>query len=348
MSNPKGDLLVVDDNLDNLRLLVELLSESGFNVRPAPNGFRALEAVRKRPPDLILLDILMPKLDGYELCLQLKADERTRPIPVIFISAIDEPFDKVKAFAIGGVDYVTKPLQATEVLARVETHLTIARLQQELHQKNEALAAANETLEEKVEQRTAELAQANRTLQAEIERRISYQQEKDRLFTMVSQQSEQLRQMTTMLIDAQQQERQGLASELSVEIAHKIGLLQASLTSTKQLLNTSQIGLAIDQLEEALPVLAQIERYVSQVTGQLPQPTSHEQDLSQSPLLKLTEREREVFQLLVQGKSSSEISDLLSITAPSVHTYNRRIKDKLDIPDLAGLMKFAFEHNLVH
>jgi len=242
---------------------------------------------------------------------------------------------------------VTKPFQTEEVLARVRTHLTLHHLQQELQQNNRALATANETLEEKVHQRTAELAQANHDLQAEIEHRISHQQEKDRLFNLVSHQSEQIRTMTTWLIQAAQTERQGLALELRTEIAHKIELLQSSLTRARQLLNTSRIEQVADQLDSALQMLAQMEHYVTRVTTTLPQPTTHEQDVSQSLLLKLTEREREVLQLLAQGKTSSEISKTLSITAGSVYTYNRRIKDKLDIHDIPGLIKFAMDHNLV-
>lgn len=142
-STPQANILVVDDTRANLRLLVGILSENGYKVRPAPNGQRALAVAQKYLPDLILLDINMPGMDGYEVCEQLKADERTRCIPVIFISALSEVLDKVRGFAVGGVDYITKPFQVEEVLARVRTHLTLRNLQSELEHKNKALVGAN-------------------------------------------------------------------------------------------------------------------------------------------------------------------------------------------------------------
>lgn len=139
ISDSKGNILVVDDTPANLRLLVGILTEKGYKVRPVPNGELALSAARGFPPDLILLDIMMPEMNGYEVCSELKADERTRDIPVIFISAINDVLDKVKAFSVGGVDYITKPFHVEEVLARVEAHLTICNLQKNLQDKNEEL-----------------------------------------------------------------------------------------------------------------------------------------------------------------------------------------------------------------
>jgi signal transduction histidine kinase len=144
--NYKGNILVVDDTPQNLRLLVSILQKQGYEVRPVPNGKLALSGARGFLPDLILLDIMMPEMDGYEVCSQLKADARTKNIPVIFISAIDELVDKVKAFEVGGVDYITKPFQVEEVLARVETHLALQRLQKNLQNKNDELALANQYL----------------------------------------------------------------------------------------------------------------------------------------------------------------------------------------------------------
>jgi len=135
----KADILVVDDTRENLRLLTKLLVEHGYYVRPVSSGQKALSAIRNQLPDLILLDIMMPDLDGYAVCNQLKADERTCDIPVIFISALEEMNDKVKAFHAGGVDYITKPFQAEEVLVRVETHLSMRGMQKKLQEQNTQL-----------------------------------------------------------------------------------------------------------------------------------------------------------------------------------------------------------------
>ena len=131
-----SNILVVDDTPANLRLLIGILREVGYKVRPANNGPRALTSIEKESPSLILLDIMMPNMDGYQVCEHLKAHEETREIPVIFISALNETFDKVKAFSVGGVDYITKPFQAEEVLARVETHLKLHELQRQLKKEN--------------------------------------------------------------------------------------------------------------------------------------------------------------------------------------------------------------------
>lgn len=142
-----SNILIVDDTPANLRLLSGMLVEQGYKVRLAPNGKLALTSARAIPPDLILLDIKMPGMSGYEVCEQLKADPRTREIPVIFISALDQIEDKVKAFRFGGVDYVTKPFQVEEVSARVETHLALHTLQRQLAAANAELQAANAELE---------------------------------------------------------------------------------------------------------------------------------------------------------------------------------------------------------
>ena len=131
-SHVNASILVVDDTPANLHLLGNLLTDQGYLVRPVTNGPRAISSAQFNPPDLILLDILMPDMDGYEVCRQLKADDRTRDIPVIFISALLDSSDKVKAFSVGGVDYLTKPFDAGEVLARVETHLALRYRTREL------------------------------------------------------------------------------------------------------------------------------------------------------------------------------------------------------------------------
>ena len=129
-----GNILVVDDVPANLTLLSGMLREKGHRVRPVPSGKLALKAVEHEPPDLILLDITMPEMDGFEVCRRLKEDVKSRDIPIIFISALTETLDKVKAFGSGGVDYVTKPFQFEEVEARVETHLKLRRYQLHLEE----------------------------------------------------------------------------------------------------------------------------------------------------------------------------------------------------------------------
>jgi two-component system sensor histidine kinase/response regulator len=135
----KGNILIVDDTPANLQLLAGLLRERGYKPRPVLNGKLALQVATAEPPDLVLLDINMPDLDGYAVCELLKQDPRLKDVPVIFISALTDTLDKVRAFHAGGVDYVTKPFDAEEVGARVHTHLTIRRLQIDLQHRYEEL-----------------------------------------------------------------------------------------------------------------------------------------------------------------------------------------------------------------
>ncbi len=147
-------VMIVDDDPDNLKLLARILQKKSYRVLQAPDSPTALQAAAKDPPDLILLDIIMPGLDGFEVCRHFKTDVKLREIPIIFISVLDDTANKVKAFSQGGVDYISKPIQGDEVLARVGTHLEILSLQRQLR-------AQNENLEQMVVRRTRELAMAN-------------------------------------------------------------------------------------------------------------------------------------------------------------------------------------------
>jgi two-component system sensor histidine kinase/response regulator len=138
------NVIVVDDTPANLQLLTGMLKERGYKVRPVPSGKLALQAAKNDPPDLILLDIMMPEMDGYEVCERLKADEKLKEISVIFISALNETMDKVKAFGVGGVDYVTKPFQFEEVNARVSAHLELHRQRRKLKENYEQLRRLEE------------------------------------------------------------------------------------------------------------------------------------------------------------------------------------------------------------
>ena len=152
-SEKSASILVIDDNPDNLSVLCGMLEAVGYRVRPALSGALALRSVQSALPDLILLDIRMPEMDGYEVCRRLKANPATQEVPIIFISALQDPEDKVNAFKSGGVDYVVKPFQVDEVLARVTTHIT-------LHSTRQALERAYAEMEATVEARTRELLQA--------------------------------------------------------------------------------------------------------------------------------------------------------------------------------------------
>ncbi|HSF73725.1 MAG TPA: response regulator, partial [Microcoleus sp.] len=159
------NILMVDDHPESLRLLSQLLSKRGYKVRPTRDGKLALNFAMSSPPDLILLDIMMPGMDGYQVCEQLKACPQTKHIPVIFISSLNEVFDKVKAFSVGGVDYISKPFQTEEVVSRVENQLLLSRLYKQI-------LAQNARLQAEIEERKrieAELRDSQRWLSAVIQ-----------------------------------------------------------------------------------------------------------------------------------------------------------------------------------
>jgi len=148
MAKHKGIILIVDDTPSNLGFLSKILKSAGYSVRPALNGRLALQAAENEPPDIVLLDINMPDMNGYEVCEKLKSNEKLKAIPVLYISALTETEDKIKAFETGGLDYITKPFQAEEVLARVETHLNLRRYQIELQEQSTSLQKALVDLQE--------------------------------------------------------------------------------------------------------------------------------------------------------------------------------------------------------
>ena len=150
-------ILMVDDNPANLQVLQATLDGRGYRLLAARDGARALSIAANASPDLILLDIMMPAMDGFEVCRRLKSDPGTDDIPVIFLSALEETEDKVRGLELGAVDYITKPFQPQEILARVNTHLTLRCLQRQLREANAELTELNENLEQKVAERSREL-----------------------------------------------------------------------------------------------------------------------------------------------------------------------------------------------
>lgn len=183
--NYSPQIMIIDDSPDILQMLTDILDHHGYRVNPFTSGITALESTALETPDLILLDIEMPSMNGYEICSRLKSSEMTSKVPVIFISGHDDATDKIKGFNAGGIDYITKPFQLAEVMARIETHLSLCRLQKQSEEQNihlqkeiierkkveKELLTHKVHLEELVLQRTAELKKSNEELQLEINER---------------------------------------------------------------------------------------------------------------------------------------------------------------------------------
>ena len=152
-TDKKGQILIVDDQPENLKVLSDFLIESGFEVLVAKAGEKAIKQLQKASPDLILLDVMMPGIDGFETCRRLKASEATKEIPIIFMTVLSDPVDKVKGLTLGGADYITKPFQQEEVLARLESQLSAIRLRRQLQQQNEQLQKENQARERALHER---------------------------------------------------------------------------------------------------------------------------------------------------------------------------------------------------
>ncbi len=165
----KNNILVVDDSTNNLKLVQSILSDAGYIVRLATSGQMAIASCRSTLPDLILLDISMPGMDGFEVCRILKKDDANREVPIIFLSALKEEVDVVHGFNEGGIDFVTKPFNAEILKSRVKTHLTINHLQRNLKDANDSQAQL-------IDARTKELQQTNLTLKEEIKHHVATQE----------------------------------------------------------------------------------------------------------------------------------------------------------------------------
>ena len=174
-------ILIIDDTPTNLGVMVGHLETQGYRVLIAQDGEEGLQRAELTRPDVILLDVMMPGPGGFEVCRRLKSRSSTRDVPVIFMTSLTETRDKLTGFAAGAVDYVTKPLQAEEVIARIETHLKLHAAQTQLEEQNTLLAMYREDLEGQVAERTAALNESNRRLQAEVAERERAEQQVRRL-----------------------------------------------------------------------------------------------------------------------------------------------------------------------
>lgn len=204
MSESVGTVLIVDDCQENLQVLHGLLAQENFRVRVATSGQKALDAVKLNLPDLVLLDICMPEMDGYEVCRQLKSNSHSYDIPVLFISALSETDDIIKGFAVGGQDYITKPFQAAEVLARVRTHINLYALRRQLQQANQQL---QQEIEQKTQVESALTEYKNRLEDLVVERSAELAESEYRFRTLVEQAADAifLRDSQGQLVDVNHQ-----------------------------------------------------------------------------------------------------------------------------------------------
>jgi len=302
-------VLVVDDNPNNLKVVLRHFEAYSFEVYTALNGETGLERARKVRPDLILLDVQMPGIDGFEVCKRLKANPQTAGIPVIFMTALTETRDKVRGFEVGGVDYVTKPLEATELMARVQTQLQ--------------LRAARTGLEARVAERTAEI---------------------NKLLEMVRVQSEQLREQAQSLIQTQEAREQALAGTVQEQVADRLDVMRGHLEQARGFLSDASPARA--HLEQALAQLDPARQGAEAIGGDLGRAPARD-SLRQSLLLQLSTREYEVLQMTAEGKSNKAISYTLEIAPSTVSTYRNRIMEKLGVEDVAGLIRLAVEHAII-
>jgi len=327
-------VLIIDDNPDNLRVAVEHLAAYSFEVRTARDGEAGLRRVRNGTPDLILLDVQMPGIDGYETCRRLKADPDLADIPVIFMTSRSDIRDKVQAFEVGGVDYITKPFESRELLARVRTHLKLQTLKR-------ALATSNATLESQVSEKTE-------ALRAELSHRASADQQREHLLHLVRTQGEELRMLTRRWMEDQRTRDQDLAESLKDHIITRLEMVAVHLKQTGDLL-PSESGAWADpdacrqHLESATQLLTPVLRGTLDIQGSLSRPTSA-QAPRESALLGLSTREYEVLQLLSEGRPNKEIAFALGVAPSTVSTYRTRIMEKLGVEDMPSLIRIMLQH----
>ena len=283
------NILIVDDNPANLKIVVDYLQSYGFGIRVARSGETALKRVQYSRPDIILLDILMPDMDGVETCQRLKAGETTKDIPVIFMTALTSVEDKVKGFEVGAVDYVTKPLHQEEVLARIKTHLRLQDLTLSLQEKNRQL---------------------------EMSSRV----EKERLFEAVSQQRLQLRALNQKLTAVQEAERKQLARELHDEMGQALTAISINLSAIEQALPPDYNPNISERLAEANLLTNQILERIQELSFNL-RPTTLD-DLGLVPTLHWYIN---LYAKRVNIETEFEVIDLEERLSPAIETALYRI-----------------------
>ena len=326
-NNTKRTILIIDDNLTNLKAAMRYLEAYSFDILIARDGFKGIKSAELSKPDLILLDVTMPGFDGFETCRRLKANPTTKHIPVIFMTAATETAAKVQGLEIGAVDYITKPFEAAELLARVNTHLALHDLQ--------------ERLELLVQERTA-------ALEAEIAQRQQQQTEKEQLWQTIHQQNEQFHNLTRAFLESQTQRQRHLDQTLHQHFSDNIQLLTHLLNHTQQALPDANTHAKRQHLATQLAQMENITHHLQQHTQEMMSTLKQDNDerdaLLQNPLIHLSNREQQVIQLLVAGKATKEVAELLGVASGTVSTYRRRIMEKLNVTDFAGVVQIVNQY----
>lgn len=288
-----NDILVIDDTPENLSVLLQILASRGYQVRPALSGEIALKAVQEEKPDLILLDIMMPGMDGFEVCAKLKSNDLTKDIPIIFISALGETENKIKAFETGGVDYISKPFNAAEVLARIETHLAIRNMELQLLEEIEErkrvqqkLQRAHDELDQRVADRTAELKRKTEKLQE-----------------------------TNVALNLLLEKRDEDKKELGEKVLYNVGKLV--MPYIEKLSETS-----IDASQDFL--LKIIQANLNEITSSFAH--NHKNFLA-----NLTPTQIQIANLIKQGKTTKEIASVLNLSSSTIACHRQEIRRRLSL-----------------
>ncbi|MCB0110889.1 MAG: response regulator, partial [Caldilineaceae bacterium] len=320
MNNTLSQILIVDDNPDDLNLLAMQLRRANYIVLEAETGENCLTLLNQIKPDLILLDVIMPGISGFETCRRIKSIPNLVDIPVIFLTSLGDVEDKVKGFKVGGVDFLVKPSQKEELIARIENHLNLKRSKLEI-------AELNQQLEEHMQKRLVEL-------HSESLWRRQYEQEVAKLLETVRHQGQQLGTLMQYCIDGQGAERFDMAKALMglpraylnllrehISLAHVHA--EASQDKTASLLVTEHLSASVELLNS---LEEHLERSAAKQLEEIDVPPK-----TPNALAKLSAREQEILRLIADGSSNSEIAQLLSLAEPTVRVYRSRIMGKLQL-----------------
>lgn len=317
-------LLIIDDTVDNLRVAVDLLHAYGFRVLTASSGQAGFERAVLAQPDLILLDIRMPGLDGFETCRRLKTHPQTAQIPVLFMTALSDTDNKIRGFDLGAVDYVTKPFDSAELLARVRTHLELNDLRLRL--------------EQRVAERTTALTE-------EVARRKQSQAEQTMLLDLLRRQGEQLRAVTRQALEHEADLPRGLSGQIDA-----IRLVLGQMDSRLEIAESDPSSLSVADLRRHVRRAFDLLESTGRSSPGEPSPGEDgvlaAADLRHDPLFKLTTREYEVLQLIGQGKSNAQIAEILTVSRSTVSSYRSRIMDKLGVPDAPALLRYIVDRRI--